>query len=452
LISSSSKIDLLVKNGRIYQKGTFQDGEIAVKDGQIIAIDKKIKVAKADQIYDAKRNLVFPGFIDLHVHFRDPGYPDRETFYTGTLAAAAGGITLVGDMPNPNPPTTNTSSYSEKLKISNSKAVVDFHLYGGVNDTNLDQINSISSLGARLFKTYTTSKYKDLYVSSESSLHRIMKRTKANNSLLMIHAEDQSIINKATEKVKKKNQNGFMAHAYSRPPQSEIKMIKTALAVAKRVGAPIYICHVSTAEAVVLLRKSKKQGVKVFSETCPHYLTFIEEDGVCLGPFAKTNPPLRTEKDREALWKGLLDGTLDVISSDHCPYTVEEKKSGFNDIFSAPPGMPGLDTTLSIMLNHVKNGYLDYYRLVTLYSENPAKILGVYPKKGTISVGSDADITIVDPRLKWSIKGKDLYTKSKISMFEDVKLRGKPIATFVRGNLVMRNGKVDSQPGYGKFV
>lgn len=452
MTSSLPKVDLVLLNGRVYHEGALQEEGVAVNNGKIVAIGKEVLLPAAEQVYDAKGNLVLPGLIDLHVHFRDPGYPDREDFFTGTLAAAAGGVTLVGDMPNPNPPTTNARSYSEKLRIAKKKAVVDFHLYGGVGDTNIDQIGSISALGARLFKSYTTSKYKALYASSEESICRILERTKARKALFMIHAEDQRIIDEATMKVKNSHHSGFFAHTLSRPPESEIQMIKMVLTAAKNSRAPAYICHISTAQGVEAIRKSKHQGVTVYAETCPHYLSLTEADGIMLGPYAKTNPPLRTTEDREALWRGLHDGTIDVLSSDHCPYTVEEKNNGLDDIFLAPPGMPGLDTTLSIMLNHVNNGRFQLKQLISLYSEKPAKILGIYPRKGTLSVGSDADVTIVDPRLKWTVKGEDLYTKSKITMFEGFEVTGRPVATFVRGRLVMRDGEVMGKAGYGQPV
>ena len=445
-------IDLVVKNGKILVGKTLVDGGIAVDGGKIIAVARDLNLPQANMTYDSKGNLILPGFIDLHVHFRDPGYPDREDFQTGTAAAAAGGITCIGDMPNPFPPTTTPEVYKEKQRIADSKAIIDFTLYGGTSESNVDNFESLIDLGVKIFKTYSTTKYQALSASTPSSIIRILERTNETGSLLMHHAENENIVDRATEGVKEEGLKGFNAHARSRPPISEEVTINMVLSAARETASQIYICHVSTKEGIESIRRAKKKGIQVRAETCPHYLILTEEDGVGLGPYAKTNPPLRSLEHQMALWEGICDGTLDVVSSDHCPYTRKEKDKGLCDIFEAPPGMPGLDTSIPLMLTQVSKDRLSLERLVELYSVNPAKILGIYPRKGALQVGSDADITIVNPKKEGIIRCDELYTKNQLTMFEGRKVKGRPVATFVRGTIVMQDGEVIGKSGYGKSI
>ena len=445
-------VDLVVKNGKILLGKTLVDGGIAVDGGKIIAVARDLNLPQANMIYDCEGNLILPGFIDLHVHFRDPGYPDREDFQTGTAAAAAGGITCIGDMPNPFPPTTTPEAYKEKQRIADSKAIIDFTLYGGTSESNVDNFESLSDLGVKIFKTYSTTKYQALSASTPSSMIRILERAKGTGSLIMHHAEDQNIVDRATEGVKEEGLKGFIAHARSRPPISEEVTINMVLSAARETASQIYICHVSTKKGIESIRRAKKKGIQVRAETCPHSLILTEEDGVELGPYAKTNPPLRSLEHQRALWEGICDGTLDVVSSDHCPYTRKEKDEGLCDIFEAPPGMPGLDTSIPLMLTQVSKGRLSLERLVELYSVNPAKILGIYPRKGALQVGSDADITIVNPKKEGIIRCDELYTKNQLTMFEGRKVKGRPVATFVRGTIVMQDGEVIGKSGYGKSI
>jgi dihydroorotase (multifunctional complex type) len=268
----------------------------------------------------------------------------------------------------------------------------------------------------------------------------------------MIHSEDQSIVDLATQEAKNLKMKGFPAHAFSRPKNAEDLMTSLAVDTAEFTSSTIYLCHVSSTQSINKVREAKKRGAKIFAETCPHYLTLTEKDGASLGSYGKTNPPLRLEEDRLALWRGLNDGTLDVVSSDHCPYTKEEKNAGWEDIFEAPPGMPGLETNVPIMMTHLHNGHITLSRLVEVFSENPAKIFGIFPRKGSLNVGSDADITIIDPKTRGKIKGVEHYTKAKTSMFEGKEFQGAPKATFVRGELVMEDGLIINMENHGKFV
>ncbi len=447
-----SRVDLVIKNGKILMGNSLMKGGLAVEDGVIMAIAKKPNLPSADTVYDAKGKIVLPGFIDLHVHFRDPGYPERENFLTGTAAAAAGGFTCVGDMPNPEPSTTSPGALMEKRKVAEAKAVVDFALHGGVGSNNTHNIRPLSRLGVRAFKTYMTSSYEDLSTDSLASLLNILRHVGSLGLPLMVHAEDQSILDLEKERVRRKELKGFNAHACSRPPIAEEIAANSALLAASYAGAHLYLCHVSCTPVLEALRRAKTMGVQVTAETCPHYLLLTKKDGEKMGPYAKTNPPLRSLPDVEALWTGLRDGTIEVISSDHCPYTKEEKDVGWENIFDARPGMPGLDTSIPLMLTQVNAKKISLLKLVQLYSENPAKTLGIYPKKGTLLPGSDADITVVDLRKEELIRSDKLYTKSKITMFEGYKVKGMPIATFVRGNLVMQDHEVVGKPGSGKFV
>jgi dihydroorotase len=414
-----TKVDLVLKNGRVLCNGHLIDAGLAVDNGVIVAVAKDPHLPDSDYVFDVKNNLILPGLIDVHVHFRDPGYPDREDFQSGTMAAAAGGFTCIGDMPNPEPSTTTPEAYIEKRKIAEEKALVDFMLYGGTGHNTIKNITPLSNLGARAFKTYTTSKYEALSTTSPSSLLQILKETKANSRILMIHSEDQSIVDHATKHVKHLNLKGFNAHALSRPKNAEELVLKQAVTTTEYTSSMIYICHISSSSGVEAIREAKKRGVKVFAETCPHYLMLTEEDGQELGPYAKTNPPLRSNKDRSALWEGLLDG---------------------------------METSIPVMMTQVHEGKITLKKLVKVFSENPAKIFGIFPRKGSLNVGSDADITIIGPKIRGKIKGTDFYTKAKTSMFEGFEYKGAPNATFVRGELVMKDGAIINEKKRGEFI
>ncbi|NIN52269.1 MAG: amidohydrolase family protein, partial [Nitrososphaeria archaeon] len=243
-----SAVDLIIKNGKILLEGSLIEAGLAVENGVIVSVAKDPNLPSADTVYNAKNKVVLPGFIDLHVHFRDPGYPEREDFNTGTGSAAAGGFTCIGDMPNPKPPTTSIEAFQEKKKTAEAKALIDFTLYGGTGTKNIDSINTLSRLGVKAFKTYMTSKYVDLATTSYGGLLNILDEIGSLGLPLMVHAEDQSILDLEKEKVKKVE--GFNAHAGSRPPIAEETAANSALLAAGYVGTHIYLCHISCASVI----------------------------------------------------------------------------------------------------------------------------------------------------------------------------------------------------------
>ncbi|MGB9826383.1 MAG: dihydroorotase, partial [Desulfofundulus sp.] len=242
--------------------------------------------------------------------------------------------------------------------------------------------------------------------------------------------------------------------AESRPPLSEVLAVERLIRIAQATGVILYLVHISTPEAVALAVEARRRGQKVFIETCPHYLYLTQDALAKHGPYAKCNPPLRTPREVESLWDYVLDGTIDTIASDHGPFTTEEKDKGAVDIFLAPAGFPGLETRLPLMLTAVKQGRLSMRRAVELLSVNPSKIFALYPKKGTIAVGADADLVLVDMDTPFEIDHAQMLTKSRDAclVYDGMRVYGRVLRTFVRGREVYQNGKVTVEPGYGQWV
>jgi len=447
-------VDLVIKNAKIVTPVGVEEGGLAVDDGLITAISKTT-FPPADQTIDAKGKLLMPGLIDAHVHFRDPGFEEKEDFETGTRSAAAGGITLVFDMPNTNPPVSTEEAFKKKLAIVKGKAVVDFALYGGAGVKNLSQLTRMAKAGAIAFKTYPCggSLYEDICVEEDVSIFRVLEEVKKTGLPSAFHAEDSHLIRFFTEKLKKTGRRDYMAHPESRPNFIEAETIAKLIPLSKATGVHLHIAHVSTKEGVEIIRWAKAMGYQLTAETCPHYLLLTTENLKEFGPYAKIDPPLRTDEDRRALWSGLLDGTIDIITSDHAPHLKEKKDLGLRDIWAAPSGVPQIETTLPLLLTKVNENRLSITRLVEATSYSVSKIFGLYPEKGAIKVGSDADFVIVDPNMEGHISAEHLQTKAReVSLYDGWRVKGCPVLTVCRGTVIMENGTVNGKAGYGKFV
>jgi allantoinase len=445
-------MELLIKDGKIFTPSGLVDGCIGVEDGKIAFIGKGAHLPKAERTIDAASNLVLPGMIDLHVHFRDPGFPEREDFTTGTSAAAAGGVTTVMDMPNTDPPTVSGKAFLEKKMTAEAKAVVDFAICGGVGVKSVDNVLELAKEGAAAFKTFMTSRFEELSSGDDASLLAILRQVSKGGLPCFIHAEDQSILSAQVDLLKKAGRLDPMAHAESRPPIVEAHGALRALDLANEAAARLHLCHTSTSEVVEHALWAKNRGQTVTVETCPQYLLLTQALLVKRGPYAKVDPPLRSEDDRAKMWDMFVRGEIDTLGSDHAPYTVQEKETGRVNIFEAPSGSPGVETTLPLMLDCVSKGALSIERLVQVFSETPAKIARFFPQKGNLQIGADADIVIVDMKEEKAIKGDSLHSKQKYSLFEDWKCKGWPLLTMVRGVVVAEDGEITVEPGHGRFV
>ena len=452
--------DLLIRAGTIVTEHGMMKASILVEKGKVISVSQSQDTLRADEEIDASGLYVLPGLIDTHVHFRDPGMIQKEDFLTGTRSAAKGGVTTVFDMPTTQPVVTSRQQLIEKIRVIQPKAMVDFALYGGAGVGNLSELAGMAAEGAIAFKTYMvappsqrTQEYAGTYVTDASSLYRVMEQVNTTGKILCVHAEHDNTIQYLITQLQMQGRHDASAHADSRPQFTEALAVSEALVISKALNARLHLLHISTREAVDLIRFWKRNDPAVTAETCPHYLFLTKEAFKEHGPNAKFNPPPRDKFDNEALWVGLADGTIDMIVSDHAPHSKQEKDEGQEDIWKAPPGTPGVETRLPLLLTEVARKRLALEDVVRLCSTKPAKIFGIYPMKGEIAEGSDADFALVDLQREWTLKSDELETKAKETfLFDGWKVTGQCVATCLRGKLIMKDGRIVGTPGFGHFI
>ncbi len=461
-----STVDLLVKNCRLVQKDRIVDADLIIDEGKIKKISKGASKINSDRTVDAKENLVMPGCIDIHIHSREPHSPkvpaNQEDFTSATRAAAAGGYTTVFDMPVTGaPPTTTLEGFKVKKGLADEKCLVDYAFYGGAGFANIDEIKSLAEAGVVAFKIFTREiesadkQWMGVILSGGSSdtFYRVMKEVAETGRILSIHCEDDRLIGFLADRLKSEGEVKLSAYYKSTPNASEFLEVARSIRLARTTGARINIAHLSTAEAASMVKNAKSEGVSIYAETCPHYLLLTDGDMVDnLGPFGKMYPPLRTEQDRTALWRALEEGVIDFVATDHAPHSKEAKEPGWKNIFEAASGVPGLETALPLMLTQMNLGQMDIFRLVDLMSRRPARAFGIDGRKGGLEVGMDADFVVVDANREAILREEGMHTKSSAKIFDGWQVKGVPVLTAVRGEVVMEDGEVLGKPGYGEYV
>lgn len=462
-------IQLIVKNAKIYFPETdrYALGGLIVNNGKISAIKEgeigPELVKQAQEVLDAAGKLLIPGGIDPHVHLRDPGNSERETFATGSMAAAAGGVTTIIEHPISKPPQYSAEILQRRIDVASPQAFVDFAFIGAAGGKIPERIQELADDGRVLaYKTFLHEapngrdlEFEGLTMANDYELYQGLRAVAKTGLHCMVHAEDDDLIKGMIARFKAEGKTYPVAHTETRPTISEVASVARVITFAKETGAIVEFCHISTPEAAQLIKEEKAKGTKLIMETCPHYLLLSTEDLAKHGPFAKCNPPLRVPEDRDRLWDYIADGTVDILGSDHAPFLLEEKTRGMDDIFQAMSGFPGIDLRMPLMMTAVKQGKLSMKRCVELLSVNPAKVFGLYPQKGTIQVGCDADFTILDPDQTFTVDKEKMYTKSKniAHVYDGWTLYGQAIHTVVRGRVVLQNGAVDPAcQGYGQLV
>jgi len=443
-------VDLIIKNGKIVTpQVTYEGDDIVVKDGKIIAIDKQSSFTEAKEVIDAKGKYILPGLIDVHVHFREPGLTYKEDFATGSMGAAVGGITTVCDMPNCVPFTCTLEAYQQKLDIIKNKAYVDYGLIAAVVGNSITEIPKLAEAGINVFKIFMGATVGGVPAPDDGGMLEAFRLIAKTGRRIGVHAENNPIMDFFAAKLKKEGRTDALAHMEARPNVAEAEAIQRAILFAKETGCKLHIYHMSSKEGVELVKRAKADGVDVSAETGPHYLLLNSEYYKKLGSILKMNPPVRTAENGEALWKGLQDGTVEVIATDHSPHSEEEKIK--ENIWEAIPGFPGVETSVPLMLTQVNEGKISLNQYVKLASENPARLFNMYPEKGSFKIGTDADFTIVDMQKESVIDKSKLQSKCKLTPFDGYKVKGLPVYTIVRGNMVMKDGQIVGKP-QGKQV
>jgi len=446
-------VDLIIRNGTVVTEFGTINIDLAVQEGKIVTIGNFDGAISAEREINARNLVILPGLVDPHVHFREPGPTCEEDFYTGSRAAAAGGVTTVLEQPVDTPPTTTVDRFNEKIKIGSAKSCVDFGLWGGVVPDNLDQISGLAQAGACAFKAFICSSDPIYPMVDDGIMLEAMSRIGVLGKMIAVHAENQAIVEHFTSLFNRFVKVKGSDYVNSRPAISEIEAIQRMIVLAKQAKVHLHILHLSAAEGALLIDKALKDRQMVTVETCPHYLILDNRSMDQYGPYAKCNPPLRDRENQKMLWQCLKEGIISCLVSDHSPYTSEDKSKGLEDVRLAPPGINALELGLPLMVNEIsRRGKASFSDLAVWMSANPAKLMNIYPKKGRIGIGSDADFVILDPQQVWEVIPEKLETKNKWSPFAGWQLKGKVVQTIVRGTTVYHDGEIVTEPGFGMFI
>jgi dihydroorotase len=450
-MTSTEKVDLVINGGIIVSPDAEYHASIAIKDGLIHAIGAAGAMPEAKQTLDATGLHILPGAIDVHVHFRDPGYSHKEDFGSGTAAAAFGGVTTVFDMPNTLPTIATAETLAAKHKIASEKAYVDYGLYAVLGEESLEHIPALVEGGIIGFKCYMGNTFGRIPSPSTGAMLELFELVAPTGKRISLHAETNSIMERREQRLRAAGRTEPIVHLASRPAVVAVEAVARAAILAEWTGARIHVLHISSAAELRPLAEAKARGVEITGETCPHYLLLSEKDYEKSGGVVRVNPPVRETPNQQPLWDALMDGTIDMVATDHAPHTPEEKTR--NDIWTVDCGFPGVETQMPLMLTEVNRGRATIRDYVRWSAENPAKHWGLYPRKGTLTVGSDADIAIVDMSKPWTIDDARIQSRSKISPWQGWQCTALPVHTIVRGRFVMKDRLLDeSARGTGRSV
>ncbi|TRZ38282.1 allantoinase [Niallia circulans] len=425
--------DVVIKNGNVVFENKVEMVDIGIKAGKILEIAKEIDCNNTAETIDAAGLHVFPGLIDTHVHFNEPGRTEWEGFETGSKSLAAGGATTFFDMPlNSHPPTIDLKGYEQKDALGKQKSLIDYKLWGGLVPQNLERLEELDVAGVIGFKAFmSNSGIDDFKAADDKTLYAGMKKIAALDSILAVHAESDIITEELGKLIENEDGHSFSA---SRPIYSEIEAVNRILSYAEATKCKVHIVHISSSEVLEPILAAKKRGVDVSVETCPHYLSLTVDDLDKLGAVAKCAPPLRTAQEVEGLWQAIKAKAIDIIGSDHSP-SLESMKKG--SLSAAWGGISGCQSTLTVML---EEGYwkreVALSIIASLTSSNPAKRFGLYPQKGKIGAGSDADLCLVDLKREFTLKKDDLFYRNKQSPYIEKTFRGKVTRTILNGKTV----------------
>ena len=459
-------IDLAIINGSIINPFA-EDGDeptpatVTIHQGQVQAILETDSSIEASQVVDAQNMLVLPGAIDIHFHCRAPAFPAWGDFASETRAAAAGGVTTIFEMPISKPGVSTVAVWEARRELVERDAYVNVGLYAAPGLLDAQEIEGMAKAGAIGFKFFTTrapegreDEFEGLVAEDMATVAEALELIRPTGLRCAFHAEDQSLIDLYMARAQLADVPDYKRQNLSRPAIVEATAIAGLIAVASELNTPIHIVHVSTKAGADLVRFARARGAPITAETCPQYLLFTEDILEQVGPFGKINPPLRHPEDQVALWQALEDGVLDVITTDHAPFTAAEKEATWGDILAAPPGHPGVEALVPFVLTEALNGRFTLSRAVELISTTPAQLFNLYPSKGIIQAGSDADLTIYDPRPKGKIDRTKWFSRAAESnrLYDGLPIRGEVYATVVAGRVVYQAGQIEGQPGDGTIV
>src|SRR5437868_3966610 len=452
--------DTMIVNGRVVTATDTYTSDIAVSNGKIEAIGNNLPRDNAKKIIDAANRYVLPGGIDVHTHLDMPfgGTTSADDFETGTRAAAFGGTTTLIDFAIHYKGQSLRMAFDTWMKKASEKAVGDyaFHcIITELGETQLKEMNALVREGVTSFKLFMA--YPGVFMLDDASIFKALQTTAKNGGLVCMHAENGSAIDVIVRQALAEGKTAPKYHALTRPTTAEAEATSRAIALAEMAGSPVYIVHLSCNDALEKVREARDRGLPVYAETCPQYLYLSLEDmdapGFESAKYVFT-PPLREKWHQEKLWNGLKNDHLQVVSTDHCPFCFKEQKElGKDDFTKIPNGGPGIEHRMSLVYSGgVGKGRFNVNRFVELVSTTPAKIFGLYPRKGTLAVGSDADLVIFDPNRSHTISAKNHHMRVDYSMFEGNQVTGMPHAVLSRGQVIVEDDKFLGRPGAGELL
>ena len=451
---------LLIQNGTIVNADSTERADILIDGAVIKEIRPGIPTTAAKTIVDATGLLLLPGGIDPHTHLDMPfgGTTSADDFETGTRAAAIGGTTTIVDFAIQARGTKMRTALDTWWKKAEGKACIDYGLHMIVTDlpdAGLEDMDDLVREGVASFKLFMA--YPNVLMVDDATIFKAMRQTAKNGALICMHAENGSVIDVLVQQALAEGKTAPIYHALTRPTQAEAEAVHRAIAMAEMAGVPVYIVHLSSEAALNQVREARDRGLPAFAETCPQYLLLSLEDVADKGwEGAKYvfTPPLRERRNQPKLWEGLRKDNLQVVSTDHCPFCFEDQKSlGKDDFSKIPNGGPGIENRLQLLHHHgVGKGNFSINRFVELVSTAPARIFGMYPKKGVLAPGSDADIVLWDPVAGHTISAATHHMRVDYSMFEGFKVRGNARDVYSRGELIVSKGQFIGNPGRGQYL
>ena len=448
--------DLLITNGLLVTSEAVSRADLGITGGRIAAIGEKLA---GRETIDATGKLVLPGAVDEHVHLEMPvgEFASSDDFYTGTVAAACGGTTTVIDFSEPGPGQSLVEALAERRAKADGKVVIDYGLHmtlSRADDSTLEQIPASIEAGSASFKLYMA--YEGLRLD-DGGLLRSLAALREHGGRALVHAENHHAISYLTAQALAQGRTGPENHPLTRPDIMEAEATNRLLALARVTGTPLVLAHLSSALALEAVRVARERGQTVWVETCPQYLLLDEDEylrpGFEAAKFVMAPPP-RTATDRAAIWAGLAAREIDTVATDHCPFFYATQKTrGVDDFSRIPGGAPGIETRLALLYTHgVRTGHLTHERWVEVCCTEPARRFGLAPRKGTLSVGADADLVIFDPERHVTLQAETLHQNVDYSPYEGWKVQGYPETVLSRGEIIVRDGDFDGAAGRGRFL
>lgn len=454
----------LIQNGTVVTAETTTRADVLIEGGTIKEVRAGI-ASDGHTTVDATHMLVLPGGVDAHTHLDMPfgGTTSADDFETGTRAAAIGGTTTIVDFAIQARGTKMRDALDTWWRKAEGKACIDYGLHMIVTDlgsdngkAGLDDMDDMVREGVASFKLFMA--YPNVLMADDATIFKALRQTASNGALICMHAENGSVIDVIVQQALAEGKTAPIYHALTRPTIAEAEAVQRAIAMAEIAGAPVYIVHLSSEDALNQVREARDRGVPAFAETCPQYLLLSLEDNMRNNSFEDAKyvftPPLREKKNQAELWDGLKTDNLQVVSTDHCPFCFADQKTlGVSDFTKIPNGGPGIENRLQLIHHHgVNSGKITLNRFVEITSAAPARIFGMYPRKGTIAVGSDADIVIWDPLADHIISAATHNMRVDYSMFEGFKVKGNARQVFSRGELIVEHGKFIGKAGRGAYL